>query len=83
MGLLKCLRNYSGMQAEGSEMPSRIFRLVSVDSTDGITYCLQHYFTDLAAYNAYKMLGDLAFREELSGEFGDKLIIFASVLSEV
>lgn len=63
--------------------PSRLYRLLNVDTSDGITYCLQHHFADMAAYNRYMAGHDTAFREELSGRFPDKLVVFSSILSEV
>ena len=81
--LVDCLTSYAQADLPGCQLPSRVYRLMHVDASDGITYCLQHYFTDLTTFNAYKTQGELAFREELSGRFGDKLIVFSSILSEV
>jgi hypothetical protein len=83
MKFMDWVQAYLGMQQQGSELPSKLFRLMGVDASDGVTYCLQHYFTGLEALNAYRTGGELAFREDLSGSFGDKLVVFASVLSEV
>ena len=68
---------------EGLVQPSRFFRLLGVDTTDGITYCLQHYFTDQTAFNMYKIDEDMAFHAEMADRYGDKLVIFSSVLLEV
>ena len=76
-------KHYVGSSPDGNELPSRIYQLMNVDSSDGITYCLQHYFMSVEAFNMFKIQGDLAFREELADRYGDKLVVFASVLSEV
>ena len=68
---------------DGTEQASRFFRLLGVDASDGITYCLQHYFTDLEAFNLFKSKGELSFRADLADRYGDKLVVFSSVLSEV
>jgi hypothetical protein len=81
--LVDYLKSQVALAMPGCQLPSRVYRLMNVDTTDGITYCLQHYFEDLAAFNAYKVQGEMSFREELSVRFGDKLIVFSSVLSEV
>ena len=83
LAFLEWAQRYLGMQDEGSELPSKLFRLMGVDASDGITYCMQHYFSGLEALNVYRSKGELAFREDLSASFGDKLVVFASVLSEV
>lgn len=80
---LDWVRDYSCREREGIRMPSRVFRLMGVDASDGITYCLQHYFTDIEALNNFRTGGELAFREELADRYSDKLVIFATVLSEV
>ncbi len=67
----------------GLELPSRFFRLLGVDTSDGITFCLQHYFTDMEAYNRYIATADARFREEMAGRYRDKLVLFSSVLDEV
>ncbi len=74
---------HTGDRLEGTVMASRLYRLTGVDVRDGITYCLQHYFRDNEAYNQHVISGDLAFREDLSGRYGDKLVVFSSVLAEV
>jgi len=68
---------------EEIEQPSRFFRLLGVDTSDGVTYCLQHYFKDQPGLNRYRVHGEVSFREELADRYGDKLVIFTSVLSEV
>lgn len=67
----------------GLELPSRFFRLLGVDTSDGITYCLQHYFTNMDSYNRYIASADARFREEMTVRYRDKLVLFASVLDEV
>lgn len=69
--------------AKGTVQESRLFRLMNVDSQDGITFCLQHYFSDLTAYNQHIVTADSSFRAILTERFNDKLIVFASVLKEV
>ncbi len=62
---------------------SKFLKLLDVDTSDGMTYCLQHYFNDLQEYNQYKMADDLNFKQRLAAKYKDKLVLFASVLSEV
>lgn len=68
---------------DAAAMPSRIYQLMDVDMSDGITYCLQHYFTDLPSYNDHRLGAGRVFQEELSAQFHDKFVIFTSLLSEV
>ena len=71
------------MENDQFTSPPKLFRLLDVDVTDGITYCLQYYFTDISSYNLHRADADYVFRENLSGLFTDKFVIFSSILSEV
>lgn len=62
---------------------SKFLKLLDVDTSDGMTYCIQHYFDSMENYNQYKLTGDRAFKEALATRYSDKLVIFASVLAEV
>lgn len=62
---------------------SKFLKLLDVDSSDGMTYCVQHYFDNLGDYNMYKMAEDIVFKNELADRYKDKLVLFTSVLSEV
>jgi len=57
--------------------------LIGVDTTDGVTYCLQHYFDDVSGFNMFRAQGEVSFNADLADRYGDKLVIFSSVLSEV
>ncbi len=62
---------------------SKFLKLLDVDTSDGMIYCVQHYFDSQMAYNQYKMTEDLTFQRELKERFTDKLVIFTSILAEV
>lgn len=62
---------------------SKFLKLLDIDTSDGMTYCIQHYFDSMENYNEYKMTGDKDFKEALAARYSDKLVIFASVLAEV
>lgn len=63
--------------------PSRCYLLRGVDMTDGMTYCIQHYFADIASYNDHMSAVNPYFQEEMTARYGDKVVSFSSVLSEV
>jgi hypothetical protein len=62
---------------------SKFLKLLDIDTSDGMTYCVQHYFDSQMAYNQYKMTEHSTFHKVLKERFSDKLVVFASILVEV
>ena len=60
-----------------------MYQLLNDDNTDGITYCLQFIFTDVAIFNTHIAVHDALFKSEISNAFGEKVLFFSSVLQKI
>ncbi|MEZ5006830.1 MAG: DUF4286 family protein [Chitinophagales bacterium] len=61
---------------------AHLLKLLGVDVSDGITFCVQYHFDSMSEYNSFKMVEDAEFMSEIMSKFSDKLVLFASILSE-
>ena len=63
-------------------LKAHLLKLLGVDVSDGITFCVQYHFGSMSEYNAFKIEEDAAFMSEIMSKFKDKMVLFASILSE-
>ncbi len=69
--------------ATGFVSDNAFYKLLNIDNSDGVTYCIQYKMTDIGMYNQYCMVFDNQFKEELKNKFGENLVYFSSILQEV
>ena len=69
--------------ATGMVQENKLLKLLNIDNSDGITFCLQYKLAELGTYNQYCIVFDNKFKQELKDKYGDKVLFFSSLLQEV
>lgn len=64
----------------GLFVDSKLFRLLDIDESDGITYAAQYFCKNMGDYNRYISLHSAAMREKGLQKFGNKFIAFRTVM---
>lgn len=71
------------LMATGLFVDSRLFRLLDVDESDGITYAAQYYCKNMADYDSYISSHSAEMRAKGLERFGDKFIAFRTLMELV
>lgn len=81
--LKQALKEYGNLlESQQKVQQAKLYNLVSVDSSDGLTYCLQFHFADMSAYNLFKATEDVKFKQAIFTNYKDKMVLFDSILKE-
>lgn len=64
----------------GLFVDSKLFRLLDIDETDGITYAAQYFCKNMDDYNSYISRYSADMREKGLQKFGNKFIAFRTVM---
>ncbi|RPI19599.1 MAG: DUF4286 family protein [Ignavibacteriae bacterium] len=62
---------------------SEIFRLLSPETEEGVTYSIQYYANDLEEYEKYQIEHAAFLQSETKEKFGGRYTAFRSVLEKV
>jgi len=62
---------------------AKLFRLLDVDDSEGVTYAAQYFCNTMQDYNNYISGHAAAMREKGLKRFGDKFIAFRTVMQQV
>lgn len=62
---------------------AKLFRLLDVDDSEGVTYAAQYLCSTMQDYNNYISGHAAAMREKGLKRFGDKFIAFRTVMQQV
>ena len=62
---------------------AKLFRLLDVDDSEGVTYAAQYFCSTIEHYNNYISGHAAAMREKGLKRFGDKFIAFRTVMQQV
>lgn len=71
------------LMATGLFVDSRLFRLLDVDESDGITYAAQYYCKNMIDYDNYISEHSAEMRAKGLERFGDKFIAFRTLMELV
>ncbi|HEY9176196.1 MAG TPA: DUF4286 family protein [Flavipsychrobacter sp.] len=71
------------LMATGLFVESRLFRLLDVDESDGITYAAQYYCKNMIDYDNYISEHSAEMRAKGLERFGDKFIAFRTLMELV
>lgn len=62
---------------------SKLFRLLDVDDSEGVTYAAQYFCSTMEDYNNYISTYAAEMREKGLKRFGDKFIAFRTLMRQV
>lgn len=62
---------------------AKLFRLLDIDDSEGVTYAAQYFCSTMEDYNNYISGHAAAMREKGLKRFGDKFIAFRTVMQQV
>ncbi len=61
----------------------KIFRLLDVDQTDGVTYAIQYFCNNMEDYNEYQKMHAPALQKEHASRYQNKFVAFRTLLQQV
>jgi hypothetical protein len=62
---------------------ANVLRLLDTDESDGVTYAVQYFAEDKAAYDQYMEKYAITMREKGTGKWGNNFVAFRSLLEVV
>ncbi|HMN89138.1 MAG TPA: DUF4286 family protein [Saprospiraceae bacterium] len=71
------------VMATGIFLEYRMGRLLGMDEPDGVTYAIQYYCTDLAAFELYQKYFAKQLQAEVNEKFRGKFVAFRTLLEIV
>lgn len=67
----------------GLFVDSKLFRLLDIDDTEGVTYAAQYFCKNMEDYNSYISVHSVAMRAKGIEKFGDRFIAFRTIMEQV
>lgn len=69
--------------ATGLFTDNKIFRIITGEDEDGITYSIQYFLNNMDDYEKYQNEFSGKLQEEHSGKFRDKFVAFRTIMEKV
>ena len=71
------------VMASGCFYDSEIFRVVSPETEDGTTYCIQYYAEDISDYEKYQIEQAAIMQTKLKDKYGKKFTAVRTVMEKL